>query len=102
MLLQLWQSQAFDEKRGFALEELEWFGRHRRGRGIDSTSQLPGGKPFKGLKGLSETLLAERIEDLTTNITRKMLSYALGRQLKYDDEATVQQLAAKLRENDHH
>jgi enoyl-[acyl-carrier-protein] reductase (NADH) len=44
--------------------------------------------------------VTERIEDLTMQITRKMLSYALGRQLDYYDEATVRNLAKELEEND--
>ena len=88
---------------GFALEEFEWFGRHRpksRGKAVDSTGQLPGGKPFQGLTGLSETLLRERIDDLTTQVSRKMLSYALGRQLEYYDEATVGDLVKHVQTHD--
>ena len=85
---------------GFALEEFEWFGRYRGGRRVDSTGQLPGGKTFKGLKGLSKTLLEERIDDLMNQVTRKMLSYALGRQLEYYDEATVRSLSKTLKANE--
>lgn len=88
---------------GFALEEFEWFGRHRpvsRGKPVDTTGQLPGGEPFKGLTGLSKTLLKERVDDLTIQLCRKMLSYALGRQLEYYDEATVQELVEKVQAND--
>jgi len=88
---------------GFALEEFEWFGRHRpvsRGKPVDTTGQLPGGEPFKGLVGLSQTLLRERIDELTIQLCRKMLSYALGRQLEYYDEATVQELVEKVQAND--
>ena len=88
---------------GFALEEFEWFGRHRpvsRGKPVDTTGQLPGGEPFKGLTGLSKTLLKERVDDLTIQLCRKMLSYALGRQLQYYDEATVQELVDKVQTSD--
>ncbi len=88
---------------GFALEEFEWFGRHRpvsRGKPVDTTGRLPGGEPFKGLIGLSKTLLKERVDDLTIQLCRKMLSYALGRQLQYYDEATVQELVEKVQAND--
>lgn len=84
---------------GFALEEFEWFGRYRperRGRPVDSVGRLPGGTQFRGLKGLSETLLKERSSDLAEQLTRKMLAYALGRQLEYYDEATVQELTNEL------
>ena len=84
---------------GFALEEFEWFGRYRpqqRGKPVDSVGTLPSGSQFRGLKGLSETLLKERIGDLAEQVTRKMLAYALGRQLHYYDEATVNELTTAL------
>lgn len=84
---------------GFALEEFEWFGRYRpkrRGKLVDAGGMLPGGKQFSGLKGLSTTLLNERSGDLAEQLTRKMLAYALGRQLEYYDEATVQELKAEF------
>ena len=84
---------------GFALEEFEWFGQHRserRGRRVDSSGQLPGGDVFRGLTGLCHALLSERIDDLTTQVTRRMLSYALGRQLEYYDEATVRDLVRDM------
>jgi hypothetical protein len=84
---------------GFALEEFGWFGRHqpaRRGKPVDSSGKLPDGTSFRGLRELSDALVQTRTDDLATQITRKMLSYALGRQLEYHDEATVQQLVEHL------
>lgn len=84
---------------GFALEEFEWFGRYqpqRRGKPVDAVGELPDGRSFRGLQGLSNTLLSERSSDLAEQLTRKMLAYALGRQLEYYDEATVRELAMEL------
>ncbi len=84
---------------GFALEEFGWFGRHRtkrRGKQIDASGQLPGGEKFSGLNGLCNALLAERMDDLTLQVTRKMFSYALGRQLEYYDEAVVRDVVHEL------
>ena len=88
---------------GFALEEFEWFGRYRpvqRGKRIDAKGTLPGSREFTGLAGLSKALLTERTGDLVDQLTRKMLSYALGRQLEYYDEATVADLKRQLQSND--
>ena len=88
---------------GFALEEFEWFGRHRparRGRNVDTTARLPNGTAFRGLQGLSEALVRERIDDLTEQLTRRMLSYSLGRQLEYYDEATVRELVERVQANE--
>ena len=88
---------------GFALEEFEWFGRYqptRRGKRVDTTGKLPGGSTFRGLAGLSRTIVDERIDDLSMQLSRKMLSYALGRQLEYYDEATVRDLVSELSDHD--
>jgi len=37
-------------------------------------------------------LLRDRISDLSRQVITKLLSYALGRQLEYYDEATVREL----------
>ena len=46
--------------------------------------------------GLSSTLVSERSSELAEQFTRKMLAYALGRQLEYYDEATVRELTTEL------
>ena len=84
---------------GFALEDFEWFGRYRperRGEAVDSAGKLPDGTSFRGLMGLSSTLVSERSSELAEQFTRKMLAYALGRQLEYYDEATVRELTTEL------
>lgn len=87
---------------GFALSEFDWFGRLVRGgnrRQIDSTGTLPDGTEVQGLRGLSEAMIRDRIGDLSRQAITKMLSYALGRQLEYYDEATVRELLVEF-END--
>ena len=84
---------------GFALEEFEWFGRYRpqrEGKSVDTIGMLPNGTSVNGLRGLSATLVAERSEDLEEQLTRKLLAYALGRQLEYFDEALVRALTNSL------
>ena len=88
---------------GFALEEFDWFGRQytgRRRRNTDVRGELPSGTVVHGLAGLREALVAERRDDLVEQITRRMLSYALGRQLEYYDEATVRDIIDKVESSD--
>ena len=40
--------------------------------------------------------MSERSSDLAEQLIRKMLAYALGRQLEYYDEATVRELTTEL------
>lgn len=84
---------------GFALEEFEWFGRYRpqrEGKRVDTIGMLPNGTEVNGLRGLAATLVAEQSEDLGEQLTRKLLAYALGRQLEYFDEALVRALTNSL------
>ena len=90
---------------GFALSEFDWFGRLRenqRGRRIDSRGKLPDGTVVDGLDGLNEALIGKRIDDLSRQLATKLLSYALGRQLEYYDEATIRELLIDFRQQDRH
>jgi hypothetical protein len=82
---------------GFSLENYDWFGRWRtksRGRTIDAKGKLPSGTEFEGPVGLRKVILAEKLDDLARQVIRKMLSYALGRQLEYYDEPAVRKILA--------
>ncbi len=84
---------------GFALEQYDWFGRFtksRRGRQPDIRGTLPGGTEFRGLKGLQTALVAERRNQLVEQITRKMMTYALGRQLEYFDEPVIREIIGQV------
>ena len=88
---------------GFALEQYDWFGRYqprRRGKLPDVRGALPGGTQFQGLKGLQNALLAERRDQLVEQITRKMMTYALGRQLEYFDESVIADIIQQVQNND--
>lgn len=84
---------------GFGLENFDAIGRWRErddaGLAIDATGELPGGKHFTAPNEL-KTIIADRIDDLCRNLTGKMLSYALCRQLEGYDEVVVDQLAKTI------
>ena len=82
---------------GFALENFAEFGQQRRGR--DTAGALPNGATFYGLAGLKLALVDNNLDELGKQVIRKMLSYALGRQLEYYDEGTVNALAKKTKPN---
>ncbi len=88
---------------GFGLENFDWFGRWRennRGRRIDARGSLPDGTEFEGVKGLKKALVERRRDELASQLIRKFLSYALGRQLEYYDEGVVREIAAKVARGD--
>ncbi|MEM6916287.1 MAG: DUF1592 domain-containing protein, partial [Verrucomicrobiota bacterium] len=79
---------------GFALESYAEFGQWRSG--VDNRGSLPNGAQFRGPAGLKMALIDTRIDDLGSQAIRKMLAYALGRQLEFYDEAIVREIAAKI------
>ena len=87
---------------GFSLEQYDWFGRYRSRQGrkrIDATGQLPNGTEFDGLAGLKKIIVEQRRDDLVRQVSKKMLSYALGRQLEYYDEPTIRKIVANVTED---
>lgn len=71
------------------------------GRVIEVTAQFPNGKEESGLQGLREYLRDERQDDFVDNITRRMLSYGLGRGLLVSDESLIKQAEDNLAANDY-
>jgi len=85
---------------GFALENYNELGAWRtrnEGRRIDAKGKLPEGVEIDGPGALKEALIEHRLDDFATQMTRKMLSYALGRQLEYYDEAAVRKIVKALK-----
>ena len=75
---------------GFALENFDAIGKWRTTEGnapIDASGVLADGTRFEGPVGLRKVLLS-RPEQFVQNVTKKLLTYALGRDLDaYDDPA---------------
>ena len=46
-------------------------------------------------------IVDEKLDDLARQVTRKMLSYALGRQLEYYDEPTVRKILLAFKKDGH-
>lgn len=76
---------------GFGLENFDPIGRWRTeiaGQAVDAAGELPGGQKFNGPAELKQVLLGRK-EEFLRNLTRKMLSYALGRDLNRFDDCVV-------------
>jgi len=80
---------------GFGLENFDAIGRWRdrddTGGAIDAAGELPGEKRFSSPREL-KAIIAGRQDELARNFTRKLLAYALCRQLEGYDEIVVDQL----------
>lgn len=76
---------------GFGLENFDPIGRFRSeqaGQPIDAFGELPSGEKFNGPRELRNVLLQKK-SDFLRNLARKLLGYALGRQLYRFDQCVV-------------
>ncbi len=88
---------------GFGLENYNAVGEwrtHDEGVEIDASGTLPSGKSFAGAHDLKKILRGET-EVFTTNVARKMLTYALGRGLEPYDKAAVDKIVEQTAANDY-
>ena len=80
---------------GFALENYDAVGRWREVddafRPIDASGTLPDGTAFDGVVGFRNAL-ASRPEQFVTNVTEKLLTYALGRGIEPWDMPAVRRI----------
>tara|TARA_R110000782_G_scaffold124058_2_gene215536 strand:+ start:11442 stop:13868 length:2427 start_codon:yes stop_codon:yes gene_type:complete len=86
---------------GLAMENFDAVGRWRdadESGPIDASGTLPDGRSFAGPTELKQILLA-RDDLFIENLTRKLLTYALGRGLESFDRPTVASITARTRDN---
>ena len=86
---------------GFGLEEFDPTGRlrsHDSSGPVNASGTLPTGEQFNGISGLRSVLKSREPEFLRL-ICRRLLGYALGRELERFDLCVVDRCVAKLAEN---
>ena len=85
---------------GFALEGFDAIGRRRErdlaGRPIDTRTRLPDGSEINGLEGLRDYLLEKRRDTILQQFCRKLLGYALGREVQLSDEPLLAEMLEQL------
>ena len=83
---------------GFGLENFDAVGAWRMKDGefpINASGTLPDGRSFTGPQALKAILKADP-DAFTESLTRKMLTYALGRGLETSDDAAVKEIVSKV------
>ena len=68
---------------------------------FDTFATLPDGMEVKGLDGLRRYLLVDRGDVFTRQFCRKLLGYALGRELQLSDEPLLDEIMTRLAKNDY-
>jgi hypothetical protein len=90
---------------GFGLENFDPLGRWRTeqaGKPIDTEGILPTGEKFRGPMELKKLLLEKRRADFLRNLSRKMLGYALAREINRPAMCVVEDCVAALEKGDFH
>ncbi len=88
---------------GFALENFDGIGGWRTTDAnvpIDASGVLPDGTRFEGPAGLRQVLLS-RSEEFVTNVTEKLLTYALGRGAEYYDAPAIRKIVREAAPGDY-
>jgi hypothetical protein len=88
---------------GFSLENFDSIGAWRDKDGtlaIDSLGQMPDGTQIAGADGLRKLIIA-RQDDFVDAMTKKFLTYALGRGLEYYDQCSVKDIEAQVRRDNY-
>ena len=84
------------------MENFDAIGRWRdkgKGGAIESGGVMPDGESFSGPVELI-SILKKRQDKFVELVTRKMLTYALGRGLEIPDSCTVEDVVTDLEKND--
>ena len=76
---------------------LAWV-RYRVGKPVDSSGQLPTGEAFTDIREFKH-LLARDPDQLTRNLTQKLLTYALGRKTGFSDRPAIEDIVREARTN---
>ncbi|MBD3674151.1 MAG: DUF1585 domain-containing protein, partial [Planctomycetaceae bacterium] len=88
---------------GLAFEKFDAVGQFREREGkktIDDSGVLPDGQKFTGARELIN-ILSSREEQFARNMTEKMLTYALGRGLRYYDRCAVDEILNGLKRDNY-
>jgi hypothetical protein len=68
------------------------------GQPVDNAGRLPGGKEFHGVDGLKQ-VLRDRQDQFVKNVVTQMMTYALGRQLQFQDDLSVADICESLKKD---
>lgn len=68
---------------------------------IEAVAKVPNGPEVNGIRDLKQFIIKNRMHDVADNVTRRLLSYGLGRHLNFKDRPHVDAILAKSEKNNH-
>ena len=69
-------------------------------REVEASSRVPHGPQVDGMVQLKAHLLETRLDDIAKNVIRRLLTYAIGRELSYRDRYAVEDIFSRSKERD--
>jgi hypothetical protein len=84
---------------GFALEQYDAIGRLRP-KPVDTKTKLVDGTAVEGIDGLRHHLATDRRDDVLEQFCRKLLGYALGREVALSDLLLLEKIQKRLKASD--
>jgi hypothetical protein len=67
---------------------------------VQADARVPHGPNVDGMRQLKAYLLTARMDDIAENVIRRLLAYAIGRELNYHDRYDVETIFSQSKEND--
>ncbi len=89
---------------GFGLEQFDPIGGFReseRGKPVDASGELPGGRSFDGAVELTEILAEHESEGFAGVVVERLMTFALGREMSPGDRCTVAEIVKETAENNY-
>ncbi|WP_146518786.1 DUF1592 domain-containing protein [Stieleria varia] len=89
---------------GFGLDQFDAIGRFRtmeNGHPIDSSGEMPDGREFNSASELSRMLSQSEQTAFSKTLTRRLLTFAIGRELAPTDRCVIDQIMENTREDNH-
>lgn len=91
--------RGFDGKKDKTLEAYRDYLAEISTEPVSATSTLPDGTVLNNLEDLKRYLINEKADQVATAVVRRLLSYAIGRELEADDYFAVQSLTQAAKAN---
>lgn len=89
---------------GFALENFDVIGAWREfdevGNPVDAAGNYPGGVEFSGFADLRDWML-DRPDQFAHTLTEKLMTYALGRRIEYNDQPMIREIVRNAARQDY-
>ena len=74
--------------------------RYRVGPPVDASARMPDGRPIASVRDF-KTILAGSPDQLTRNLARQLMTYALGRKIGFSDRSAVEAVVRQTRQQDY-